>query len=309
MVSPREHGLTTAEEVSTALTTLVKALRKSWPIIIAVLIVSLGAAVLYTRSLPRVYQATAMIEFDPNMIRPLSEKTDTMMWASYWDNREYYETQFKIITSDRVLTQVARDMNLQNEPPFAQPAGAPLVPLEAIAGALRGQLNVEPVKNSRLVLVHVEDTNPSRAQRVCDAISRTYVEQNLDNKINQTSDAVVWLTGQLNKVNAELKENEEQLHRFKEDNQLPSTTLNEASNMIRMEMTSYNEQRLAAASKRRELEARHAQLSKVADDPEQMPASEFLNNGFLGRLRESYRKAIEDFAPSRTAVRARRTIW
>ena len=113
--------ITTAESVSSGLATFFKAIRKSWPIILACLILAIGVSLLYTRTLPKIYRSTAMIEFDPNVVRPLDEKEDPMMmYATFWDNREYYETQYKIITSDRVLSQVVRDLNQHSRGRFGE---------------------------------------------------------------------------------------------------------------------------------------------------------------------------------------------
>ena len=87
-----------------------------------------------------------------------------------------------------------------------------------------------------LVQINVEDTNPQRARRICDAVVSTYMEQNLRKAVDASADAVVWLNGQLDHIKSDLEENENQLHAFKEQNQLPSTSINEASNMFRVEL-------------------------------------------------------------------------
>src|SRR5262249_7145836 len=153
---------------------------------------------LYTKTLPRVYEAAALIEFDPDTIRPLPEKSDPMRaFAAFWDNHEYYETQYRIITSDRVLIATARDLGLQTDAEFlgGQKPTTP-VPLETVAAMLGARVKVEPVKGSRLVWVKVEDENPRLAKRLCDGLVRTYISQNLEKTVSATADAVVWLNGQ-----------------------------------------------------------------------------------------------------------------
>src|SRR5262245_42105648 len=110
--------LSSMEESSNGVLSLAKGLRKHWPLVVAGIIVSASASLLYSKSLPKVYESTALVEFDPNVIRPLSDKQDLNVrsFQSYWDNREYYETQYRIITSGRVMSSVVRDLGLQTDP-------------------------------------------------------------------------------------------------------------------------------------------------------------------------------------------------
>src|ERR1700733_3782559 len=257
-----------------------RAVRKHWAIIAACSLLAAGIALIYTKTLPRVYEASALLEFDPDVIRPLPEKSDPMRaFASLWDNHEYYETQYRIITSERVLAATARDLGLQSDAEFLGQKPATPMSMEVVVGMLGGSVKVEPVKSSRLVWVRVEHENPRQAKRLCDALVRTYVSQNLEKTVNATGDAVVWLNGQLDHFKSELESNENALHEFKKRNDLPSSTLEEVSKMIRLEMQAYDEALTHTRTRKQELLARHAELSKVnADSPDAVPASELLNN-------------------------------
>lgn len=272
-----------------------KAIRKNWPIVLAAVLLAGGLAYLYSKFLPRIYQASALVEFDPNAIRPLADKGSQGDWWSYWDNKDIFETQLKIITSDKVLTRVVVDTNIHHDPAFMGP-GAPANPkLEDVAARLRGMILVEPVKNTRLVYIRVEDTDARRARILCEAVATTYINQNLDKTVSATADAAVWLKGQVNDSLKELKQNEDDLHAFKEKNALPSTSINEASNMVRGEMQAYNEALAKTRIRKGELSARHAELSKIsADNPDEISASELLNNPFLSNLRARYLEAVRD---------------
>ena len=181
---------------------VVKAVRKHWALVAATVLLSVGIALLYSKTQRPVFQAVAMLEINPHATQPLGEKTDSVvdMGAGlYWDSREYYETQYKIITSDRVLSAVARDLALASDDDFMgykHPAPNP-ESLEAATAMLRGRVTVEPIKYSRLVLVKVDDTNPRRAKEICDAVGTAYIDQNLQNSLSGTTEAVTWLNGQI----------------------------------------------------------------------------------------------------------------
>lgn len=275
---------------------IVTALKKSWPLVLALTLLGGGGSMLYSKTLPRVYEASATVEFDPDVIRPMGEKGDqSRFFGAFVDIREYYETQYLLISSDRVLSQVVRDLSLTTDANFAGKGAVLPLPMEDAVGALRARLRVDPTRGSRLVTIHVEDGNPAQARKLCDAIARGYVAQNLDKQVSATSDAVVWLSSQLEHFKGELETNENQLHEFRKKNDLPSSSPEDVSKMIRLEMQHYDEALSRTRIKRQELSARYTELAKVNDgNPDQLPASELLSNAFLAQLRKNYQDAVRD---------------
>lgn len=272
---------------------VVRAIRKHWPLMVACVLLTAGASLLYSKSQPPVYEAIALVEFDPDVVRPLGDKTDPMRgWSVFFDNREYYETQYKVITSDRVLTTVVRNLGLQNDAKFLGSKPNAALPLEEVAACLRQQIKVDPIKNSRLVNIKVEDNDPKQARRLAEAVAKAYIDQNLEKTVVATSDAVQWLSGQLDHFKGELDQSENALHAFKKNNDLPSSTLEEVSKMIRLEMERYLSRLTDTRMKRKELQARNDVLSKISsENPEQLPDSELRNDPQLQKLREEYLKA------------------
>ena len=166
-----------------------RTVRKHWPTALATaLAVALGVT-FYTLGQTKIYQASATIQFDPNPPRPLGKGVDMVVdigAGNYWSNREYHETQYKIIQSMRVALPVVEQLDLQHDASFMtnklsakQPPTSAVRP-EDVAEVLRSRLTVAPVKESRLAVVQFEDADPVRAQRVLSTLLDTYVEQNLD---------------------------------------------------------------------------------------------------------------------------------
>jgi polysaccharide biosynthesis transport protein len=275
-----------------------RAVRKHWAIVVGLVLVCGAASLAYSKSLPKIYEAQTLLEFDPDVIKPLGNKADPIIgWSAIWDTREYYETQYRIMQSDRVLSGVVRDLSLQNDPAFLGYTPTAPAPLESTIASLRGRLTVEPVKGSRLVLVKVQDTHPAQARRLSEAIARTYIQQNLEKMVNATGDTVVWLSGQLDHFKQELEQTENSLHEFKKQNDLPSSTLEDLSKMIRLEMQEYDSALTRTRMRRQELGARHAELGKItAENPDQVPASELLSNTFLNTLRTQFQQATRERA-------------
>jgi len=278
--------------------------RKNWAIaVLTALAVTLGVT-FYTLGQTKIYSAAATIQFDPNPPRPLGGKVETVVdmgAGSYWDNHEYYETQYKIITSFKVSLAVVSHLGLNHDGAFLAnaPPGAPVKPAnvteQQAAGALRSRIRVEPVKDSRLAVVRLEDADPDRAQRLLTTLVDTYISMNLEDVLASTSQAVDWLQSQLDHLKTELETSEMALHEYKEKKNILSVALDDQSNMLREEMKQLSEALTLVRTKREEIAARRAELSKVnPTDPAIVPAAELIGNGLLQSLRHAYIDAVRE---------------
>jgi polysaccharide biosynthesis transport protein len=287
---------------------LLRLVRKHWITALTVAIaVTLGVA-FYTLGQTKIYESGATIQFDPNPPRPLGGKVETVIEmgsGAVWDTREYYETQYQIISSMKVAMDVVSELGLQNDAAFLQnvapgaaPRGGPAVQnvsAETAAEVLRGRLKVDPVKNSRLARVRYQDANPERASRVLAAVVDTYVKQNIDDALDSTTSASDWLHDQLDKLKVDLESSERALHEYKEHKNILSVAFDDKSNMLREEMTQLNTTLTSVRTKREEVSARRAELAKVRpDDPSVLPASELLQSTLLQDLRGAYLEAMRD---------------
>jgi capsular exopolysaccharide synthesis family protein len=283
-------------------TSFLKPLRKGWPLIVASVALCAGATLLYWRSQPAVYEASTLLEINPNAAQPLGDKASDvhdMGVGIYWDAQEYYQTEFQIVTSDRVLGSVVRDLSLTSDYGFlGLKAPPPVLPsVEATTAALRGRVLVDPVKNSRLFHIKVDDTDPKRARRLSDAIANAFIDQNLETAVNSSIEAGAWLGGQVDHVKKVLEHDEDALHAFKQTNDLPSTSINESSNMLRLEMQEYDTALTRTRTRKEELLARHTELSKITpENPDDLPSSELLASSYLQTLRGQYQNAVKDRA-------------
>ncbi len=278
--------------------------RKHWTTAAATALAVILGVTFYTLGQTKIYQAAATIQFDPNPPRPLGTKVETVVdmgAGNYWDNHEYYETQYKIITSSRVALAVVAQLGLNHDAAFLMnaPPGVVLPPAsaseESAAQAVRGRIKVEPVKDSRLATVKFEDADPDRAQRVLAAVVDMYISMNLEDALASTSQSADWLRNQLEVLKKELEGSEMALHEYKEKKNILSLALDDQSNMLREEMKQLNDTLTAVRAKREEIAARRGELAKIkSDNPSNLPASELLQSSVLQAMRRAYEDAVRD---------------
>jgi polysaccharide biosynthesis transport protein len=285
--------------------------RKNWWLVAVVALVSVLAATFYTLGLTKLYQAKATILFDPQTPRPLGNDVQQVVDASqssYWNNKEYYKTQFWILRSHQLASSVVRELALEKDPSFLRnrPAGnggPPMqVTVDQAAKILIGRLEVEGVRDSRLAEVRYTDADPQRARKILSRICDMYVESNLDQTLESTNSAVDWLRGQLVSLKAELEKSELALHEYKRDKNVLSVSIDDQSNMLRSEMTRLNETLTDLRARREHAQSRRTELMKVqASDPAELPAAELTASDLLQQLRSSFVQASQELEAMRSS--------
>ncbi|MBI4954878.1 MAG: polysaccharide biosynthesis tyrosine autokinase [Myxococcales bacterium] len=286
-------------------TLLLQMVRKYWPTALAATTVVVAATAFYTLGQKKIYEAEASVLFNPNPPRPLGSRVEQVVdmgAGSYWNNQEYYETEYRILQSRKVALEVVNELGLQNDlaflentPPGEQPRGTATVSPEQAAEALRGRLRVVPVKESRIAGVRFRDADPERAQRLLSAVVDVYIAQNLDTAIESTTSATDWLRGQLDKLKTDLESSEMALHDYKKDKDILSVAFNDQSNMLSATIRQITDDLTRLHKDQEENSARLSQLySAPTDDPRRIESSEFLKNPLLVNWRGQYESALAE---------------
>jgi capsular exopolysaccharide synthesis family protein len=287
-----------APDVGTSVWEYVGVIRRRWPLIALVMVAALGISAFVTLRTVKIYRATATVSIEAEAPRVLGDNVEgvvDMGTGAAWSNIEYYETQYKIITSRDVALRVVKQHQLNEDPAFLgvapeERAAFKPVSFEAAAGALQGMVQVEPIKDSRLALIHVDNPDPKRAQMLANAVAAAYVDRNLETMLKNTVDAVDWLSSQLDDARAKLSTSEEALLAYKQKHDILSVALEDKQNLIAAQMTEAAQRLMAARAKRIELQARKAavtEASKVAD-PMAIPIESLNNNSLIQQLKQSY---------------------
>ncbi|WP_433929687.1 GumC family protein [Sorangium cellulosum] len=278
---------------------------KHWAIAVTTMIFVALSVTFYTLGQKKIYQSTSTLQFDPNPPRPLGRGVDTVVdmgAGSYWNNREYYETQYKVMRSMRVALAVVAQLNLHNDAYFlkdlprdaAAPPPMSVSPEEA-AEELRERLVVEPVKDSRLAIVRYNDADRERAQRVLSMLMDVYIEQNLDDALTSTNSAVDWLRTQLDKLKNDLETSETSLHEYKKSNNILDIDFEDKTNLLREEMKQINDALTTVRTRREEFAARSQELAKVdPNNPLDLPASELIQSPVLQTLRARHEECVRE---------------
>jgi capsular exopolysaccharide synthesis family protein len=270
---------------------------KRWPIVVLCLAAAIGVTIVWTYRQPKIYEARCQIVIEPMAPQVLQGVKDVveMGTGSYWANKEFYETQYRIIQSPGVSRRVVEKLGLQYDKDFN--GGATGKPdMDAIARALAGRIQVRPIKDSRISEVVVSDTKPNRATLLADAVAETYIEYNLDYKLEGARTATAWLQEQEVDLGKKLEESELTLFNFRKSHNLLDTSFDDRQSMVTQNLQNLNVRVNEARATRITLEARRKLVQAALQNPalkDSLPV--VTGSGPVQNVQDEYMKISRDY--------------
>lgn len=254
------------------------------------------STIVFTQRQPRVYEASAEIIIDlaaPRYMAGTSAEVVSLGTGNSWNTREFFETQYRIIKSRRVARMVVERLGLAHDLDFlgitrieddAKRQKA-LLDTDPV-GVLVNRLSVDPVADSRSVLIKVRDHDPERAARIADAVGQAYADQNLGLKVDTAEDAVEWLRAQATALEGELRSAEDALLAYKRAHDILGASLAEQQHLVGLELQDARRQLRQEAAETADIEARFRQIEKLDLRDAESGIDEVLDNGLVQRLKE-----------------------
>jgi polysaccharide biosynthesis transport protein len=244
-IEPRHKGgispwTSTEAEAAADLRAYWRVIRKRrWTILSIAAVVFTVTVIATLREKPK-YQAVAMLEIEkenPNILTvqdlfQLDNVSDT-----------YLETQYKVLESGTLARRVISELGLEKLDEFNPPTpwwtgerasvgktqtfgsidDSAEDNSDAMHNALKRfieDLDVEPIKRSRLVQVSFESQDPVLAAEIVNALASNYTDENLEQRWNATQKASEWLAQQLDGLKAKLEKSEDELQQYAQQNGL-----------------------------------------------------------------------------------------
>ena len=277
--------------------------KRQWTIIAFFLIVVVTTAV-GTFTMRPIYRGTTTIQINKENPQIVDFKE---IFAVNTMDRDYYQTQYKLLESRNLARRVTDLLKLSEHPEFHPQPQTPFQKWKSnimnffsglftssdkdssendkesllINGFLK-KVKIEPIRNTRLVKIHFDSHFPELSGRVPNALAKQYVRQNLETRINATEEAKDWLTGQLEVLKAKVERADESLQAFASKHDIIS--LEEKENVTMQRLTELNEALTTAESDRIAKEALYKQAS--ARNYDSLPP--ILENTLIQELKQAY---------------------
>jgi polysaccharide biosynthesis transport protein len=195
-------------ESKVSLSEIWRVISKWWWLIAAITFVSILAAVLLSLMVQPEYRARSTLEVNREGVQVVQMGQIEQMEMG---DREFLTTQAGLLRSRGLAERVARSLNLANNADFVDQSAPRAMREEMATGLVQGSMVVNPVRDSRLVEIVVESTDPNLAARIANAYGDNFIQSNLERRFEATSYARTFLEQRLATVKRRLEDSERQL--------------------------------------------------------------------------------------------------
>ncbi|MEY2867051.1 MAG: hypothetical protein RIQ43_1077 [Pseudomonadota bacterium] len=219
-------------------------MKRRWTIAATVGIVFVFALVASLMITP-VYRATASVQIDRELMNITNNDANPM--AGMIADPNYLNTQYQLLQSRELASRVLSDIGFQNQKRFEsvfQPSAASQIkswfkptpqgkaktdPATEKGKALgrvstfKAGYTIEPVRNTRLVKIHYNSTDPAFAILSANSLAEAFQSRNLETRFETSSYAKSYLEDQLKQLKIKLEDSEAQLVRFAAKEQIVSS--------------------------------------------------------------------------------------
>lgn len=307
--------------------------RHVWLITVVFLgVTSAGTFNVMTKTPIYTAEATLLIERQaPQVMNIRGVLPETQIW-----DKDYYKTQYEILKSRSLATQVIREQGLEKNPLFTGQEGEkglvtglwsrakawgevtheqdgqdPSLPPkpngdgEASLGVGSGlinlytaMLNIRPVRDTGLAKVAFSTPEPKLSARLANMHAAAYIRQGLKLRTQTSGEAERFLEERLVELRERLEKSEAALHRYRRDKKIIS--LDDKENLVVERLSSLNNRLTQAEAERIALEVQIHLIRKR--DHNSLPAvinSELISTlkGQLATLEGQYAQLAMQFKP------------
>ena len=281
--------------------------RGRWLVVVAAILgTALASLIAYLQ--PPEYQAQSMIQIEPPVPLFMGVNEALTGGGGFWQNTDFYNTQFRIITSKTVGDLVVAELRLKDKEPFKDSSSP--------GALLMSHVAVEPIPDSRLTYIKVTHQDPEEAVRWANRIAEVYMRHSLDQRVESARKALDWLGERLANTEAQMKDQNDKLFRqYQQEDFVPQGTtsaVNSSIEKLQGELVEVQAKRIALdAAYRQALDLRQRSESlesvpQIAQDPTwigiqaQITAQEMERQRLKEKYRESHPEVVRVDAQIKT---------
>jgi len=256
-------------------------LLKRKTVITVFFMITVSMTLLFTFLATPVYQSTARMIIDKESgSSPITGQR--MDFENYQDHVMTFNTHFKLIKSQPVIDKVIDTLSLDQEKETLEISSIKQVlkqlkanvklllkieeteptPHEkhlALLESVQEKIDITQERDTRLLIIQVNDTEPAMAADMANAVSEKYIEFNLANKMASSQQTLEWLNNELYSLRKKLEDAEKAFFEYKQEHKLFSVAGKQK--VTEQKIMEFNNRYLETRNLRVELDARINELT------------------------------------------------
>lgn len=287
-------------------------------LILGTLLAALILGAVVTLLMTPVYRASTTLQIDREAARVLNVD-DVQPQESLVQGEEFFQTQYGLLRSRSLAERVVDSLGLATsnafleqmkvDPPAAEGTAAERVARhrELVLATVQDNLDISPIRGSRLVVVSFESPDPQLAARVANAYGENFIQANLNRRYESSAYARTFLEDLIAQTKTKLEDAERQLVAYAGNQQIinvreaDAETGAESQSLVSSNLVSLNDALATARAARIAAEAKWRQASGAS----LMNLPEVLQNPAIQRLVEErakveaeYQQKLEIYQPA-----------
>jgi polysaccharide biosynthesis transport protein len=276
-------------------------LRKRIWVVGAVIALGVTAVVFYSLTRQKIYRATAKLEIDPQAPQVFGKDfTDVIQLGpqSTWQNDEYYNTQVQILIGYSLAEQTVITNRLYENPKILAPVENDTRTKEelvlAAAAVFQKTLGAVRMPETRIVELYVNHPDPDLATELANKHVETYLAYTRSLRTEGAGSVAGFLAAELDTAQQRLKKTEEDLLKFKKENDTLSMSLENKESILAQDIERLSAAATEARVKKMELDALKKRVGELKGEQILESPVFGLANGLtsnatnVGLLKDSY---------------------
>jgi capsular exopolysaccharide synthesis family protein len=258
---------------------------------------------IYTFKMTPVYRASSNIEVAVEYpeIKSLSETYRPMLIA----DEAFLTTEIQILQSDSLTWATMQQLGFDNNPATPAPAGPAQTPAQAararkmtLIEGFKDGLSIEQMKDSRILTISYESTNPETAAAVVNHTINNFIDFNFHERYDFTRRASFGMEQQLDELKAKMEKSQQALVDYERQNLIinvgdKETITDERMEQLNKDYTSAATERMQRESVYELAKTNEAQIGMVVQSDMLQRLEEKSND-----LRGSYSDMLAQYGPN-----------
>jgi polysaccharide biosynthesis transport protein len=222
-------------------------------VVLTAALVGLGLGLLVAFLQTPEYRATAMLQIEPPTPLFMGVSDALVGGGNYYQNADFYNTQFRVLKSRGLGEKVVERLKLKDRPPFKDAADPGALFMEHVT--------VDPVPESRLVLVGVTLPDAREAALWANTLADVFIEQGVSSRVESARRAYEWLQERLTATQQNMREAQDKL--FKSYQTQDLFVPEGSQSAVTTSITRLNEDQVSSAARRIVLDAALQQVAQM----------------------------------------------
>ena len=246
-------------------------------------------AIIITLLTTPVYKGTAVLLIDKEQkTSPLTGQD--LGSGSFQDDQLTFSTHFKLIKSRLVLSDVIRELKLDQQTElesgffktlfkqlfsnikllFGEKAQEQTEEekFDSLVGTLENNIDIAATRDTRLLEIHAENHNPKMAMDIANTLAKKYIEFDVNNRLEASKNTLAWMHNELYATKKKLEDDEQKFLEYKKANNVFS--VEGKQKVIGQKISEFNTEYLTARNKRLELDEKLKELGRYGDNTTDM---------------------------------------